>query len=187
MYMICGLGNPGRLYEKTRHNMGFVTIDILSDKFNIPLNKLKFKALYGEGTIGGEKVILVKPQTYMNLSGEAVRPLVDYFKIPMDKLLVVYDDIDLPLGRTRVRRGGSAGTHNGMRSVIYQLQKDDFARVRIGLGPHGDIPLDRFVIGRWTDEERPVLGMACLRAADACAAFVEHGVEEAMQRFNGLP
>ncbi len=187
MYMIVGLGNPGRLYMKTRHNMGFMTVDVLADRLGVRMDRLRFKAKIGEGRIGTEKVILVKPQTYMNLSGEAVRPLVDYFKIPMDKLLVVYDDIDLPLGRTRVRRGGSAGTHNGMRSVIYQLQKDDFARVRIGLGPHGDIPLDRFVIGRWTDEERPVLGMACLRAADACAAFVEHGVEEAMQRFNGLP
>ena len=186
MYMIVGLGNPGRIYEKTRHNMGFITIDILSDRFNIPVKKLRFKAAVGEGQIGGEKVVLVKPLTYMNLSGEAVRPLVDYYKISMDKLILVYDDVDLPLGRTRVRRNGSAGTHNGMRSVIYHLQKDDFARVRIGLGSHGDIPLDRFVIGRWTDEERPELAMGCLRAADACAMIVTQGVDEAMQRYNGI-
>ena len=187
MYMICGLGNPGRLYEKTRHNMGFLTMDVLAYKLGIDIRRLKFRSLLGEGRIGTEKVILVKPQTYMNLSGEALRPMVEYFKIPMDHLLVVYDDVDLPLGRTRVRRDGSAGTHNGMRSIIYHLQRDDFPRIRIGLGPHGDTPLDRFVIGRWTDEERPVLAMGALRAADACAVFIKDGIDEAMQRFNGLP
>ena len=185
MYLICGLGNPGRLYECTRHNLGFLTIDVLSKRFDIPVKKLKFKALYGEGQIGDEKVILVKPQTYMNLSGEALRPMVDYFKIPMDHLIVVYDDVDLSMGRTRVRRSGSAGSHNGMRSVVHHLQRDDFPRVRIGLGQHGEIPLEKFVIGRWTELERPELLKGVLRAADACETIVKEGVEEAMQKYNG--
>ena len=186
MYLICGLGNPGRLYEKTRHNMGFMTVDILSERFHIPVNKLRFKALVGDGLIGGEKVILAKPQTYMNLSGESLRPLVDYYKIDPEHLILVYDDVDLPLGRTRVRRQGSSGTHNGMRSVIYHLQFDNFPRVRIGLGPHGDIPLDKFVIGHWTELERPELAKAVLRAADACELIVTQGIEAAMQKCNGI-
>ena len=186
MYLICGLGNPGRLYQNTRHNMGFLTIDVLSERLDIPVNKLKFKALVGEGRIGSEKVVLVKPQTYMNLSGDSLRPLVEFYKPEHSHLVLVYDDVDLPLGRTRIRAFGSAGTHNGMRSVIYQLQFEDFPRVRIGLGPHGDIPLDKFVIGRWTDEERPALAKAVLRAADACETIVREGIDEAMQRYNGI-
>ena len=186
MYLICGLGNPGRLYANTRHNMGFLTIDVLSDRLGIPVNKLKFKALVGEGRIGSEKVVLVKPQTYMNLSGESLRPLVDFYKPEHSHLVLVYDDVDLALGRTRVRASGSSGTHNGMRSVIYQLQFDDFPRVRIGLGPHGDIPLDKFVIGHWTSQEQPVLAKAVLRAADACETIVREGIDEAMQKYNGI-
>ena len=186
MYMICGLGNPGRLYEKTRHNMGFMTVDVLADRLGVRVDRLRFKALVGEGRIDREKVILVKPQTYMNLSGDAVRPLVDYYKIEPDHLILVYDDVDLPLGRTRIRPSGSSGTHNGMRSVIYQLQFDNFPRVRIGLGPHGDIPLDKFVIGTWTESERPELAKAVLRAADACETIVTDGVDAAMQKYNGL-
>lgn len=186
MYMICGLGNPGRLYAKSRHNMGFMTVDVLADRLGVHVNKLRSKALIGEARIGTEKVVLVKPQTYMNLSGDALRPLVEYYKIEPSHLIVVYDDIDLPLGKTRVRPSGSSGTHNGMRSVIYQLQFDNFPRVRIGLGPHGDIPLDKFVIGNWTDQERPELAKAVLRAADACQTIVTEGVDAAMQKYNGL-
>ena len=186
MYMICGLGNPGRLYAKTRHNMGFMTVDVLADRLGVRVNKLRAKALVGEARIGDEKVLLVKPQTYMNLSGDAVRPLVEFFKIQPDHLILVYDDVDLPLGRTRGRASGSAGTHNGMRSVIYQLQFDNFPRVRIGLGPHGDIPLDKFVIGNWTELERPELAKAVLRAADACETIVREGIDAAMQKYNGL-
>jgi len=186
MYLICGLGNPGRLYAHTRHNMGFLTIDVLSERLGIPVSKLKFKALVGEGRIGSEKVVLVKPQTYMNLSGEALRPLAEFYKPEHSHLIVVYDDVDLPLGRTRVRASGSSGTHNGMRSVIYQLQYDDFPRVRIGLGPSGDIPMDKFVIGHWTREEQPVLAKAVLRAADACETIVREGIEQAMQKYNGI-
>ncbi len=186
MYMIVGLGNPGRLYMKTRHNMGFMTVDVLADRLGVRMDRLRFKAKIGEGRIGTEKVILVKPQTYMNLSGDAVRPLVEYYKIQPDHLILVYDDVDLPLGRTRIRPSGSSGTHNGMRSVIYQLQFDNFPRVRIGLGPHGDIPLDKFVIGNWTELERPELAKAVLRAADACETIVTEGVDAAMQKYNGL-
>ena len=184
--MICGLGNPGRLYAKSRHNMGFMTVDVLADRLGVRVNKLKFKALVGETRIGDEKVVLVKPQTYMNLSGDAVRPLVQFYKIEPSHLILVYDDVDLPLGRTRVRPSGSSGTHNGMRSVIYQLQFDNFPRVRIGLGDHGDIPLDKFVIGNWTELERPELAKAVLRAADACQTIVTEGVDAAMQKYNGL-
>ena len=184
--MIVGLGNPGRLYMKTRHNMGFMTVDVLADRLGVRMDRLRFKAKIGEGRIGTEKVILVKPQTYMNLSGDAVRPLVEYYKIQPDHLILVYDDVDLPLGRTRIRPSGSSGTHNGMRSVIYQLQFDNFPRVRIGLGPHGDIPLDKFVIGNWTELERPELAKAVLRAADACETIVTEGVDAAMQKYNGL-
>ena len=184
--MICGLGNPGRLYAKSRHNMGFMTVDVLADRLGVRVSKLKFKALVGETRIGDEKVVLVKPQTYMNLSGDAVRPLVQFYKIEPSHLILVYDDVDLALGRTRVRPSGSSGTHNGMRSVIYQLQYDNFPRVRIGLGPHGDIPLDKFVIGNWTELERPELAKAVLRAADACETIITEGVDAAMQKYNGL-
>ena len=184
--MICGLGNPGRLYAKSRHNMGFMTVDVLAERLGVRVNKLKFKALVGETRIGDEKVVLVKPQTYMNLSGDAVRPLVQFYRIEPSHLILVYDDVDLALGRTRVRPSGSSGTHNGMRSVIYQLQYDNFPRVRIGLGDHGDIPLDKFVIGNWTELERPELAKAVLRAADACQTIITEGVDAAMQKYNGL-
>ena len=124
MYIICGLGNPGKDYESTRHNLGFMTLDVLSSRLGISVNKLKFRALIGEGRIGSEKVVLVKPQTYMNLSGEALRPIMEFYKEDPSHLLVVYDDIDLEPGTIRIRPFGSAGTHNGMRSVIYQLQTD---------------------------------------------------------------
>ncbi len=184
MYIICGLGNPGREYENTRHNMGFLTMDVLSSRLGISITKIKFKALIGEGRIGAEKVVLVKPQTFMNLSGEAVRPVTEFYKVEPSHLILVYDDVDLPTGALRVRPSGSAGTHNGMRSVIYQLQYDDFPRVRIGIGRNGIIPLDRYVIGNYTPQERPLLASAVSDAADACVAIVEHGVAEAMARYN---
>ena len=134
MYIICGLGNPGTEYEQTRHNMGFLTMDVLAYKLGIDIRKLKFRSLLGEGRIGTEKVILVKPQTYMNNSGEAVREIVAYYGIEPSRLIVVYDDIDLPVGDLRLREKGSAGTHNGMKSVVQQLGVTDFPRIRIGVG-----------------------------------------------------
>ena len=184
MYVICGLGNPGRDYENTRHNMGFMTMDVLASKLGIAVDKLKFKALLGEGRIGTEKVILVKPQTFMNLSGEALRPIMDYYKCPIENLIVVYDDIDIPLGALRIRAKGSSGSHNGMKSVIYQLQNDSFPRVRIGLGASGQIPLISFVIGKPSKEEQTVLAQTISDAADACVSIVTDGVSVAMNKFN---
>ena len=126
MYIIAGLGNPGKKYENTRHNMGFTAIDLLAEKFGIKVNKLRFKALTGEGRIAGQKVLLIKPQTYMNLSGESVRMALDYYKEPPENLIVIYDDIDIPTGSIRIRKKGSAGTHNGMRNILYQIQSEVF-------------------------------------------------------------
>ena len=184
MYIICGLGNPGKEYESTRHNMGFITMDVLSDRMGIPIRKLKFKALYGEGTVNGEKVLLVKPQTFMNNSGEALREIMAFYKVPAENILVVYDDIDLPCGTVRVRPFGGSGTHNGMRSVIYQLQTDRFPRVRVGVGSNGQIPLVSFVIGKWTEEEKPLIADAVLKAADACQLWLTKGIQECMNKIN---
>ena len=134
MKIIAGLGNPGREYENTKHNVGFLTIDILAEKYGIKVNKIKFKGLVGEGMIGGQKVLLVKPQTYMNLSGQCIREVMAFYKLDPEDLTVIYDDIDLPMGNLRIRKKGSAGTHNGMRSIIYDLQEDGFPRIRIGIG-----------------------------------------------------
>lgn len=184
MYIICGLGNPGKQYEDTRHNMGFMTVDVLSSRLGISVTKLKFKSLLGEGRIGSEKVVLVKPQTFMNLSGEALRPIMEFYKEVPEHLILVYDDIDIALGSLRVRRGGSSGSHNGMRSVIYQLQYDNFARVRIGLGDHGALPLDKFVIAKVPEADRGPLSESISAAADAVICIVEKGVDAAMQSFN---
>ena len=134
MYVIVGLGNPGKKYENTRHNMGFMAIDLLADKFGIKVDKIKHKALIGEGRIANQKVLLAKPQTYMNLSGESVREILSYYKVDVENLIVIYDDIDIPTGTIRIRKFGSAGTHNGMRSVVYQLKSDRFPRIRVGIG-----------------------------------------------------
>lgn len=184
MKIIVGLGNPGKEYELTHHNMGFLTVDEIANRFNVQVNKLKFKALLGEFNLNGEKVILVKPQTYMNSSGEAVRPIMDFYKVAPEDLILIYDDIDLPLGNIRVKGQGSAGTHNGMRSVIYQLQYDNFPRIRIGIGGPGDIPLINFVTMKITDSEAPVLKESVLHAADAAEVIIRSGVQEAMMRFN---
>lgn len=187
LFVIAGLGNPGGKYDNTRHNVGFDAIDLLSQKHGIKVSKLKHKALIGDGTIKNERVLLVKPQTYMNLSGESIRELVEWYKVPMGKLIIVYDDVDLPLGKVRVRPGGSSGTHNGMRSVIYQLQADDFPRIRIGIdrAPEG-WDLADYVLSRFTPEERKIKAAAVSNAADAAAAIVSAGVNTAMNLYNGL-
>ena len=134
MYVIAGLGNPGRQYERTRHNMGFMVADVFAAAHDIDVRRITHKALVGEGRVGGEKVLVVKPQTYMNLSGESLREVMNYYDVPMENLIVVYDDMDLETGTLRIRKKGSSGSHNGMKSVIYQLQSDEFPRVRIGIG-----------------------------------------------------
>lgn len=184
MFLIVGLGNPGKKFEQTRHNMGFLTVDTLAQELGIAVNKIKFKGLLGEGRIGTEKVLLLKPQTYMNLSGESVREAVTFYKLAPQQLLVVYDDIDIPLGNLRIRKSGSAGTHNGMRSVVYQLQSDQFPRIRIGIGSAESGALADFVTGKMTAEERSVLADTIQQAARATQAIVTEGIDQAMNQYN---
>lgn len=184
MYVIAGLGNPGRKYEKTRHNMGFLVLDEFADRHGIKVSKIKHKALVGEGRVGGEKVLLVKPQTYMNLSGESLREVMSYYDVPIKNLIVVYDDLDIGAGALRIRKKGSAGSHNGMKSVIYQLQSDDFPRVRVGIGAGSGMDWKDFVTGRVSGDEADILAKAVGRAAEALDCILEDGIDIAMNRFN---
>lgn len=184
MYVIAGLGNPGKKYENTRHNMGFITVDQLAIKHDIKVDKLKFKALVGEGRIADQKVLLVKPQTYMNLSGESIRQIMHFYKLDPEKLIVIYDDIDIELGALRIRKFGSAGTHNGMKSVVYQLQSDRFPRIRIGIGSQKKGDLVDFVIGGFSKEEVPVLEETVTKAVSAIECILAEDVDIAMNRYN---
>ena len=186
MYIIVGLGNPESRYAGTRHNIGFSAIVGLADAYGISVDTKKHKALIGKGVIAGNKVILAMPQTYMNLSGESVRELVDYYKIdPAEELIVLYDDINLPPGKLRIRPKGSAGGHNGIKNIIFHLGGQEFARVRIGVGekPKGWDLVD-YVLGRFPKEEEPVIREALGKAAEACVAIMNEGVDTAMNRFN---
>lgn len=184
MYLIAGLGNPGKEYEMTRHNIGFVTIDYLADKYNVKVNKLKYKALYGETRIGTEKVLLIKPQTYMNNSGESLIDFVNFFKVPIENLIVISDDVTLDYGRIRVRGKGSAGGHNGLKSIVYLLGSDKFPRVKIGVGaPEHD--MINHVLGRFPKDQIPVMEDAIERAMGAVEEIISRGVPSAMNRFNG--
>ena len=185
MYIIVGLGNPGKRYEATRHNVGFETIDFLAHRNNIKVNKLKHKALYGEDIWRGEKVLLAKPQTFMNLSGESLRDMVAFYKIETKNIIVIYDDIDIEVGTLRIREKGSAGTHNGMRSIIYQLQTDEFPRVRIGIGKPQFGDLVNFVTSRFSKEELPPIRETIERAALAVESIVTDGIDKAMNKYNG--
>ncbi len=184
MYVIVGLGNPGKKYEQTRHNIGFIAVDQLAEKYGIKVNRIKHKALVGEGQIAGEKVILVKPQTYMNLSGNSVREVVSYYKPDLEKLVLVYDDIDLPTGRIRIRKNGSAGTHNGMRSVIYDLAQDSFPRVRIGIGGERKMELADYVTSGFRKEEKEIMEAGVLKAVAALECIIEKGISSAMNEYN---
>jgi PTH1 family peptidyl-tRNA hydrolase len=186
MYAIVGLGNPGREYENTKHNLGFITADLLAERHGIMITRLKHKALTGDGFIRGEKVKLVKPQTFMNLSGESVSQMAGYFGIERDRLILIYDDVDIPMGSVRIRKGGSSGTHNGMKSVIYHLGYDEFPRVRIGIGAdRGEMPLYAWVTSGFPEEHIGVVREAVVRAADAVEAILADGIEAAMNRYNG--
>ena len=184
MYIIVGLGNPGRRYEHTRHNIGFITVDYLAEKHGIRINKIKHKALVGEGMISGQKVLLVKPQTYMNLSGQSVREILSFYKPEIANLIVVYDDVDLPMGRLRIRPSGSSGTHNGMRSIIYDIQRDDFPRLRIGIGGERKMRLADYVTGGFGKEERKLMEGSVLRAVSALESILDSGIERAMNEYN---
>lgn len=184
MKIIVGLGNPGKEYEKTKHNIGFMVLDRLAENLGIRVRKIKFKGLYGEGFLGGEKIILLKPMTYMNLSGQSVREIVDFYKIDPEDLTVIYDDLDLPMGTLRIRAKGSAGTHNGMKSVVYQIQTDEFPRIRVGIGGERKGDTVDYVISGFRGEDANIMREAVLKAADAAECLVRDGVSEAMNRFN---
>ncbi len=184
MYLIVGLGNPGLSYKKTRHNAGFQALDKLADKLNVRIKTKGFSALYGEGKIDGERVILVKPQTYMNLSGDAVQSLLHFYKLEPDRLIVLYDDIDLPLGSMRIRANGSAGSHNGMRSVIACVNSENFPRIRIGVGKDESVLLRDYVLKRPSKAEQKTLDEVFENAADATILIVQGNIGEAQTRYN---
>lgn len=185
MKLIAGLGNPGRDYAGTRHNIGFGVITRISDKYNISLNSKEHRALCGKGFIGGEKVILAQSQTFMNLSGESVRSIADYYKIDPEDIIIAYDDIDLEVGQLRVRRKGSAGGHNGIKNIIAHLGTNEFPRVKVGVGakPEGG-DLVRHVLGRFSKEEEKIMGQVLDLAVEAVEDIVSNGVESAMNNFN---
>ena len=186
-WLIVGLGNPGREYEKTRHNAGFRAMDILAQKLGCQPDKLKYQGLYCQATYQGKKLLLLNPQTFMNLSGRSVAPLAAFFKVPAKNIIVMFDDISLPPGRLRIRADGSAGGHNGIKSIIAELGNQDFPRVKIGVGakPHPDFDLADWVLSAFTAQEEKALQPALERAADAALAIIDHGVPEAANRFNG--
>lgn len=185
MKYFVGLGNPGKNYEKTRHNVGFMVIDELCKRWGLSLNKEKFKGIYGMGTINGEKVILLKPLTYMNLSGESIRPLLDYYEIPLEDLIVIYDDLDLPTGKIRLRTKGSAGGHNGIKSSIQHLGTQDFKRLRIGIDrPKNGMQVVDYVLGVFSKDEQPQIEGAIKDATDACEAWLSRSFLEVMNEFN---
>ena len=186
MYIIAGLGNPGREYENTRHNAGFASLDALAKRHGIELTTRKCQALAGSGYIDGQKVLLVKPQTYMNLSGESLRAACDFFKVdPEEGLIVIYDDISLAPGQLRVRKKGSAGGHNGIKNIIAQLGTQNFLRVKVGVGekPAG-WDLADYVLGHFSKEEQVLMEEAFLRAADAASALLTEDVERVMNQYN---
>ena len=186
-WLIVGLGNPGEKYENTRHNVGFQVIDELAERQGRPVQRLKFKALTGLLTIGGEKALVMKPVTYMNLSGEAVRPAADFYKLPPERILVISDDVALAAGRLRIRAKGSAGGHNGLKSIIQHLGTDQFPRIRVGVGekPHPDYDLADWVLGRPQGEDKKAIDAAVKRAADAVECILTQGLERGMGKFNG--
>lgn len=183
--LVC-LGNPGDQYENTRHNVGFLVADEVARRANIPIQKLKYKALTNTTTLGGQKVLVMKPITYMNLSGEAVRQAVDFYKVPADHVLVVSDDTALAVGRLRIRKGGSAGGHNGLKNIIQHLGTDQFPRVRLGVGekPHPDYDMADWVLGRFQGEDKKAVEEAVKRAADAIECILSRDLDTAMNRFN---
>lgn len=184
--LVC-LGNPGDAYENTRHNVGFAAADALGERLNKPIQRLKFKALTNLVEYGGAKVLIMKPTTYMNLSGEAVREACQFYKLPPERVLVVCDDVSLPVGKLRLRRSGTAGGHNGLRSIIGQLHSDQFPRVKIGVGqkPHPDYDMADWVLGKFSKEDRKIIDATIERALDAIECTFSRGIDQAMSRYNG--
>lgn len=184
-WLIVGLGNPGAKYEHTRHNMGFLTVDLMAEKQGVKLNKVKFKSAYNVMRFAGQKCLVMKPQTYMNLSGEAVHEAVQFYKIPADHVLVIFDDVSLPVGKIRVRPSGSAGGHNGIKNIIAHLGTQDFPRVKIGTGaPEEDGDMVDWVIGVPSQAERKTLVDSFERAIGAAETILTDGCQKAMNEFN---
>ena len=185
LFIVAGLGNPGRNYANTRHNVGFDTIDLLSHRNNIKINKIKFKSVYGEGIIGGNKIILLKPQTYMNNSGMALLDLYRFYKPPIQNMIVIVDDVDIEFGTIRIRKKGSSGSHNGLKSIIYNLNRDDFPRVKIGIGDKMEgQDLADFVLSRFSKDEREIVDETITRAALAVETIINYDIDKAMNEFN---
>ena len=185
MFLIVGLGNPGKEYDGTRHNIGFETIDYISKKYNIDVNRTKFKGTFGEGFINNKKVVLLKPSTYMNLSGESIREAINFYKLENEEVLVIYDDISLEVGKIRIREKGSAGGHNGIKSIIANMSTDVFPRIKIGVGqPKGD--LVSHVLGKFSQEEINDLNEVIEASSEAVEIIVKDGTKEAMNKLNGF-
>lgn len=187
MFVILGIGNPGKKYEGTRHNIGFIAMDYMAEKYGIKINKIKHKALIGEGTIAGEKVLLVKPQTYVNLSGESLREICAYYKVPPKDVIVIHDDVSLPCGKLRIRQKGSDGGHNGLKSIIYQLASDEFTRIKIGVGaPPEHYDMADWVLGHFSKEEVSHLSklVDCV-VEEIVPEIMQKGVASAMNNYNG--
>ena len=185
MYLIVGLGNPEPEYSKTRHNMGFDVINKLSNKYEINVNKSKWKGLVGTGIIENEKVILLKPQTFMNLSGESIREVMDFYNLENKDIIIIYDDMDIEKGEIKVRKTGGPGSHNGMKSVIENLPNNRFKRVRVGIGkPENKSDMINYVIGKVSDEEQEILDKGTEKAKEAVIEIVKNGVDSAMNKYN---
>ena len=185
-WLVVGLGNLGEEYERTRHNAGFEVVDLLAQSLGVRIQRLKFKALIAAADIGDQKVLLMKPTTYMNLSGEAVEQAVSFYKVPPERILVISDEVALPPGKLRIRASGSAGGHNGLTNIILQLHSDQFPRIRVGVGnkPHPDYDMADWVLGRPMGEDRKALDEAEKKAAEAIGVILEKGLDRAMEKYN---
>jgi len=185
MFMIAGLGNPGKEYDNTRHNVGFAAIDILAEQYKIEVREKKHRALCGKGIIGGERVILIKPQTYMNLSGESIRAVKDFYRLECDEIIVIFDDVSLAPGQLRIRRGGSAGGHNGIKNIISHLGTQEFPRIKVGIGAKpAEMDLAAYVLSRFSQGEQRLMEEAFRDAGAAAVAIMREGTERAMNMFN---
>lgn len=186
-WLIVGLGNPGLQYEATRHNVGFMAADGLAREYGCDFSRRKFDAVFGEAVISGERVLIAKPQTFMNLSGKAVEQIASFYKIPYNRVVIIFDDISLDVGKIRVRRKGSHGGHNGMKDIIELCGTDDIPRIKIGVGakPHPDYDLKDWVLGKFPAEQKETLGTALGRAGDAVKEIIKHGIDSAMNKYNG--